>query len=162
MMIVKGFHLSSQEDNSFMKFYYIDDSMFQRSEFSEQILFRFERYLARNKGRMVFISSSHKDTAALERFIIGAKNTLVLLSPALFEVEGIRGNLHDTFLAVEGFPPMESFSGSCVEYDTETNSCRRIYLELFPKHDVDFENIVSELEKILSEQFEVSKNTIIN
>lgn len=148
-----------------MKLYYIDDSMFQRSEFCEQILFRFERYLARNKGRMVFISSSHRETVALERFISGVKNTPVLVSPALFEIEGIRGNLHDTFLAVEGFPPMQSYSGSCVEYDTKTQECRRIYLEMFlNQNDPDYENIVEELEKILSEQMEITKKkkNIIN
>lgn len=148
-----------------MKFYYIDDSMFHQNEFAEQILKRFQRLLLRNTANMLFISAVDTKSQNLEKFVNSLKHIPVLVSPALFDIEGIRGNLHKTFLEVEGYPIMQSYSGSCIEYDTETKTCQRIYLEMFIENDVpDFDMIVNELEELLSDKLKSmkKKKTIIN
>lgn len=147
-----------------MKLYYIDDSMFQQTQFATQVLHRFECILEQNLQSLVLISITKEDNKLLERFLLTYKNTSVLLSPTLFDYDTIRGNLHTTFLAVEGFPIMESYSGSCVEYDTDTMKARRLYLELFLDYDdYDVDSIVKEMEKILSDTLHfVKKKTNLN
>ena len=84
------------------------------------------------------------------------KRTTVLASPAQFEFQGVRGDLRNGFLSVEGFPEMQSFSGSFVAYDTKRAACERIYLELFMEHDAsDMDSFVEELEEMLSEKLQM-------
>lgn len=141
-----------------MKLYYIDESMFQKTHFSSQVLYRFERILMRNPGSLVLISVTGDHNEDIEMFISSQKLNTVMLSPALFDFEGIRGNLHTTFLSVDMFPVMESYSGSLVEYDMDTNSVKRIYLDLFIEfeyNDMDF--IIKEMEDVLQAKFEFMK-----
>lgn len=148
-----------------MKFYYIDESMFLNSEFAKQVLFRFERFILKNSATMIFISSSRKENEAIRRFKKTVDHIPVLISPSLFDIEGVRGNLHSTFLTVDEFSIMQSFSGSCVEYDMESKTCRRIYLEMFLEHDddEDLDSIVEELEQMLSEKIlRTRKKTLIS
>lgn len=148
-----------------MKFYYIDESMFVNSEFAKQVLFRFERFILKNSATMIFISSSRKENEAIRRFKKTVDHIPVLISPSLFDIEGVRGNLHSTFLTVDEFSIMQSFSGSCVEYDMESKTCRRIYLEMFLEHDddEDLDSIVEELEQMLSEKIlRTRKKTLIS
>lgn len=147
-----------------MKLYYIDESMFQNSHFASQVLHRFEQLLAKNQDNFVLISVTKEHNKHIEHFLSSQKHTTVLQSPALFDFASVRGNLHTTFLAVDEFPVMESFSGSCVEYDTDAKQAQRIYLELFIDHDeIDMEYIVKEMEEMLHEKIEfLKKKTIMN
>lgn len=146
-----------------MKLYYIDDSMFQKSFFSQQILSRFERYFQAHGKGIIFISSGSKDNENIEYFYDVMADTTILMSPSLFDIEGVRGNLHSTFLAVENFPLMQSYSGTFVEYDTKKHTCQRIYLEMFLHHEEDLEDIVLEMEQILNEKIQLmKKKTTLN
>lgn len=141
-----------------MKLYYLDDSFFQQSKFSHQVLFRFERYMMKHGPCTLLISSGNAENSDLKGFREVMSEMDILVSPALFDIEGVRGNLHTTFLSVEGFPSMQTYSGSFVEYDTETMKCSRIYLELFIDHEDDMDQIVEEMEHILHEKIrEMSK-----
>ena len=140
-----------------MKLYYIDDSMFQRSQFSQQMLFRFERYFKTHGEGVIFISSGSKKNVNLDYFCDSMSDTTIITSPSLFDIDGIRGNLHSTFLSIENFPRMQSFSGTFVEYDTAINRCRRIYLEMFVNHDEDVDEIMKEMEQLLNEKIQLMK-----
>lgn len=125
-----------------MIFYYIDDSMLARNEFATAVLHRFECWMEHHPQ--------------LEHFVDAMKRTTVLASPAQFEFQGVRGDLRNGFLCVEGFPEMQSFSGSFVAYDTKRAACERIYLELFMEHDAsDMDSFVEELEEMLSEKLQM-------
>lgn len=134
-----------------MKLYYIDDTMFQNSAFSRKIRDRFIQLLHRENGKMVCISTAHQNLKELQDFIDRESfNRYILLSPAVFDIEGWRGNLHDLFLEVEGFEKKQAYSGSCLIYDTEKKSCERIYLELALQHTYDeFYEIERELEELI-------------
>lgn len=135
-----------------MKFYYIDDSMFQENEFAKEIQCRFDRLLFENHASMVLISASDDANDELLSFMKRWNQLTVLISPALFEVENIRGNLRTSFLNIENFPNMQSYSGSCVEYDTLQNTCKRIYLDVFSSYRIEDEiqeEIIKELEEII-------------
>lgn len=141
-----------------MKFYYIDDSMFHQNAFAEQILARFQRLILKNSAAMLFISAVDTESNNLEDFLNSLKHMPVLVSPALFDIEGICGNLHKTFLEVEGYPIMQSYSGSCIEYDSITKTCQRIYLEMFLEKEIpDLDFIVNELEELLNDKLKSMK-----
>lgn len=139
-----------------MIFYYIDDSMLARNEFATAVLHRFECWMEHHPADLVLVSTAQKDNPQLEHFIDTMKHTTVLASPAQFEFQGIRGDLRNGFLCVEGFSEMQSFSGSFVVYDTKRAVCERIYLELFMEHDTsDMDSFVEELEEMLSEKLQM-------
>lgn len=144
-----------------MKLYYIDDSFFQNSHFSRQMLYRFECYMKRCGRGAVLISSSKKDNVDLEHFCINHTDCSILMSPALFDIEGVRGQLHASFLAVEDFPSMQAYSGSFVLYDTETKQCERIYLELFVDYDGDLSLALEKMQDMLAESLHAAKKTNI-
>lgn len=137
-----------------MKLYYIDDTMFQSTLFQEEMRTRFIFHLRKHRVQMIFISNAHKETQALQDFITHCKNIPVVMSPALFDFDQVKGNLHTTFLAIEGYPPMQTYSGTCVEYDTETKTCQRIYFDMFANQhqEEDFDYLVDELEKVIQEK----------
>lgn len=150
-----------------MKVYYIDDSFFHRSEFSKEML---ERFLARidhlEKG-IILISSTHIYTKEIQRMKEKLSSGIAVIeSPAVFDIEGIRGNLRASFLALENFDQMHTFSGSLIEYDTSMHTCERVYLDLFPKHYHinDLELLMKHLEDILGVKvkttFRKKKDTI--
>ena len=129
-----------------MIFYYIDDSMLARNEFATAVLHRFECWMEHHPADLVLVSTAQKNHPQLEHFA----------SPAQFEFQGVRGDLRNGFLCVEGFPEMQSFSGSFVAYDTKRAACERIYLELFMEHDAsDMDSFVEELEEMLSEKLQM-------
>lgn len=135
-----------------MKFYYIDDSMFQESQFSQTMLRRFMSYIEEEDTGVIFISGDDEGNESLREFIeYSCRDIQVMMSTALFDIDGLRGNLHTSFLLLDGFPSMQSYSGSCVEYDEDTKQCRRIYFDLFPNHEtIDLDLFVEELEEVLS------------
>lgn len=114
-----------------MKFYYIDDNMLSNSEFANQILHRFRSYIEKYPADLILVSAAHKESPQLMHFIESMEDTMVLASPCQFDYQGTRGNLRDTYLQLEGFKDMHSYSGSFVVYDTSTKHCERMYLELF-------------------------------
>ena len=131
-----------------MIFYYIDDSMLARNEFATAVLHRFECWMEHHPADLVLVSTAQKNHPQLEHFVDAMKRTTVLASPAQFEFQGV--------LCVEGFPEMQSFSGSFVAYDTKRAACERIYLELFMEHDAsDMDSFVEELEEMLSEKLQM-------
>lgn len=136
-----------------MKFYYIDDSMFQDSEFAQVVRYRFEKKLEQNKVQMILISASDAKNKSLCEFVQNwrAHNVTIIVSPALFEVDGIRGNLRTTYAAIENYPPLQSYSGTCVEYDIEHKIPKRIYLDLFTHYDDEagFDTLIEELEEMI-------------
>lgn len=109
--------------------------------------------LQKNSVKLILISSSREENVLLQEFIEECGSIPVLVSPALFEVEGVRGQLHSTFLALEGYPAMQSYSGSCIEYDEESGSSQRIYLDLFPSYEggekLQAEDLKEELLRLL-------------
>ena len=139
-----------------MIFYYIDDSMLARNEFATAVLHRFECWMEHHPAESCAGKYSTKNHPQLEHFVDAMKRTTVLASPAQFEFQGVRGDLRNGFLCVEGFPEMQSFSGSFVAYDTKRAACERIYLELFMEHDAsDMDSFVEELEEMLSEKLQM-------
>lgn len=137
-----------------MKFYYIDDSMFQKSEFATEIRYRFEKILQQNAVSMILISTGDPENKMMRAFIKqwNLLDTVVVKSPALFETGAIRGKLQTAYIAVEGYPNIQSFSGTCVEFDEAEHSCRRIYLDVFTEYHEDemsFETLIEELEEMI-------------
>ena len=57
---------------------------------------------------------------------------------------------------------MQPYSGSVVEYDEDTKTCRRIYLDMFLNHEI-FEDTAFEIEDLkefLEEEFQKIKRNI--
>lgn len=141
-----------------MKLYYIDDSLFQDSPFAEKVRKRFISLLRKNSVKLILISSSKEPNSLLQEFIASCQGIPVLVSPALFDMEGIRGQLHSAFLAIEGYPSMQSYSGSCVEYDEKSGTCKRIYLDLFPSYERETALQVEEFKEELLQLLEKLKD----
>lgn len=164
MTTMKVSHHSSAEDS--MKVYYIDDSFFQNCSFAKEMLERFMNKIEHLKQGIILISSTHvydKEIQQLKKEI--SSDIVVLQSPAMFDIDGIRGNLRSSFLALEDFESMQAFSGSCIEYDTEAHTCVRIYFDLFPKHYHmnELEMFMDHLEDLLSDKvkgFKKKKDSI--
>lgn len=142
-----------------MKFYYIDDAMFESGFFQEEIRHRFLHHMRRNKVKLVLVSCAHAENECYREFLEECKNIPILRSPALFDVDGICGNLHTSYAAVDGYPIQQTFSGTCVEFDEETKRAKRIYLDMFVQHheedNLDF--LVDELEKAIQEKIQEMK-----
>lgn len=146
-----------------MKCYYIDDSMFYDTDFSKEVLHRFLN-LCEHSANVIFISSSHYSLPLFDQFINDVKlhNIQIIKSPAIFDISGVRGNLSDIGLYIEGFPKMESYSGSCIEYDIKSNTCKRIYLDLFPQyHQDDMDMLLKNLKRMLEEEIKSLKDKMI-
>ncbi len=139
-----------------MKCYYIDDSMFQDSLFQKEMLHRFISLLKRNRVSFILISKVHQDNQRLQEFLQTYKNIPVIMSHRLFDIQGIKGQVYHSYASLDGFPMMHCYSGSCVEYDLKTKTCRRIYLDMFSSHHFDssFQIIKEELDKLLKEIIE--------
>ena len=90
-----------------MIFYYIDDSMLARNEFATAVLHRFECWMEHHPADLVLVSTAQKNHPQLEHFVDAMKRTTVLASPAQFEFQGVRGDLRNGFLCVEGFPEID-------------------------------------------------------
>lgn len=137
-----------------MKLYYIDDSMFQNTPFAKSILQRFTRMIYRENAKAVLISSAHQNLIGIQKFLEEeSKNRYILMSPAIFDFEGIKGNLNDIFLEIEGFERKSSYSGSCIEFDLKNHKVKRIYFDLFTKHSFDESYEISkELEDLIFDQ----------
>ncbi|MEF9968132.1 MAG: hypothetical protein RR766_06405 [Longicatena sp.] len=146
-----------------MKFYYIDETMFQNTKFAQCVLSRFVKLTKKNMGSMVFVSCKDSSNEILEDFIKMSKIP-VIVSPSTFDIEGIRGNLQQTFLSVEMFPKMQSFNGSCVAYNTLTMSAERIYLDLFIGNDNSYNAVINDFEERITDRLMelMKKNQIIN
>lgn len=164
MTMMKVSHHSSAEDN--MKVYYIDDSFFQNSAFSNEMLERLMNKMHHLNQGIILISSTHAYEKEIKYFKDEISSDIVVLqSPAVFDIDGIRGNLRSSFLALEDFDSMQTFSGSCVEYDIEAHTCDRIYFDLFPKHYHlnELEMFMDHLEDVLSDKvksFKKKKDSI--
>ncbi|WP_416325041.1 hypothetical protein [[Eubacterium] hominis] len=118
-----------------MVVYYIDDSFFQDSAFAKEMYERFLLRVERFEKGIILISSSHNYSKEIQQFKRNLSDGFAVLeSPAVFDIDGIRGNLRGTYLALEDFDCMQTFSGSCIEYDTKKHQCERIYFDLFPEH----------------------------
>lgn len=139
-----------------MKGYYIDDSIFQDSLFQQEILHRFISLLKRNRVSFILISKVHKDNQRLEKFLDTYKNIPIVMSHRLFDIQGIKGQVCHSYAMVDGFETMHCYSGSCIEYDLTSKTCRRIYLDMFSSHhfDVALHDIKDELDKLLKELLE--------
>ena len=114
-----------------------------------------ERFLSKirhlDKG-MILISSTHvykKEIDDLRNEV--SSGITIIESPAVFDIDGIRGNLRASFLALENFDQMHAYSGSYVAYDTSCHTWERVYLDLFPRHGHvnDLELLMSHLEDVL-------------
>lgn len=141
-----------------MKFYYIDDSMFHDTAFATQVRYRLECLLRKNDAKMLFISAVDTESEKLGEFISSIEHISLLVAPALFDIEGICGNLQKTCLEVEDYPVMQPYSGSCIEYDSESKTCRRIYLDLFINYEtMDVDLMVDELEEIFHKKLKIIK-----
>ncbi len=146
-----------------MKFYYIDDSMFYDTPFSKEVFYRFLN-LCEHRANAVLVSKSHHSLPLFDQFVRDVKlqNIQIIKSPAIFDISGVRGNLSDTSLYIEGFSKMESYSGSCIEYDITTNTCKRIYFDLFPQYHQGHRDILlKNLKRMLEEEIKFLKNKII-
>lgn len=135
--------------------YYMDDSILQNNEFQHKVYERLQAWMETETVDVLLISTSHKQTALFERFRQTHPDMELLTSPALFDVAGLRGNLHTTFLALEDFAPVQSYSGTFVRFDTDTKTMERIYLDLCMEYDADFgmsDACIEELEQMLSEK----------
>ena len=138
-----------------MKLYYIEDTMFETTILASEIRTRFEQRLLEEEKALVLVSSTHTRTEMLQEWKLCLSDEYTVLeSPALFEYEEIKGNLHHTFLAIEGYPVLEAFHGTCVEIDTNRKTRDRIYLDLFPGHSsiTEFDLLMDHLEDVLSEK----------
>ncbi len=136
-----------------MRIYYIDDSILSKSEFAEKIRRRFEIYLEKKTADLILISAGDKDSPYLKQFIESHLHIPILVSPAQFDFQGIRGDLYNSMCRIEGFSDMQSYSGSIVMYDIDEHVCERIYLELFLAHDVSEEDeFMKEIEEILNDK----------
>lgn len=139
-----------------MKCYYVDDTIFQQTKFQTEMYHRFLSLLRRNRVSLILISKVHKDNEILQEFLHTYKNIPIIMSNRLFDVEGIKGQVTHSHVIIDDFPVMESYSGSCVEYDLKKKSCRRIYLDMFSSHHYEssFSFLKDEIEQILKEVME--------
>lgn len=149
-----------------MKIYYIDDTMFQTTAFANEMRFRFIRLMKRNSTKLILVSVSDPKNQELHTFMSEHQEITVLVSPALFEIGSIRGNLRTAYLALEGYPSMQSYAGSCVEFDTEEHTCQRMYVDLFAKHheeSASYDVLVEELEQMIKESVtDLKKKSVLH
>lgn len=114
-----------------------------------------ERFLSKLRhldNGMILISSTHVYKKEIQEFRNEVSSGITMIeSPAVFDIDGVRGNLRASFLALEDFDQMQAYSGSFVEYDTCSHSCERVYLDLFPRHGHvnELELLMSHLEDVL-------------
>lgn len=138
-----------------MKLYYIEDTMFVNSKYAAELRERFFQRIHGQQECLVLISSTHTRDEQLALWKQGIdEHILVLESPVVFDHQEIKGNLHATFLALEGYPVVEAFNGTLVEIDTETHTMERIYFDLFPDHlhQNELDLLMDQLEDMLSEK----------
>lgn len=145
-----------------MKYYYIDDSFFRPSPFLREMGTRFFRLCRRNQISLILISCADPELFHLQEFIEECSNEgiQVLLSPASFDYNGVKGVLTTTQLTIEGNESVSPYSGSVLFFDSEQQLCERIYLELFPNHSEDdlFHEIGDEIEKMLNDLLKKPNN----
>ena len=138
-----------------MKFYYIDDSYFRDSAFLLEMRKRLFHLCQKQDVHMIFVSGSDAHATGLDNFLSMCHDfdIQVLMSPATFEIDDVKGVLNTTSLEIQGCAPFQSYSGSLIYYDSNTCEYERYYLELFLKHETDaFVDVLSdELEEVLKE-----------
>ena len=143
-----------------MKFYYIDDAMFEAVAFQEEIRHRFLCHLRKNQVKLILVSAAHKENGRYRKFLEECKNISIVRSPAIFDVDGICGTLHTGYAAIEGYPIQHAYSGTCVEFDEKEKKAKRIYLDMFVDHheEENFDFLVEELEKAIQDKiFDMKK-----
>lgn len=138
-----------------MLIYYIDDSFLQSSAFSKQMLQKLQLLMQKEHPQLVLISAYPTTNPRLDAFIQAHQDeTTLLTSPRIFDIEGIRGNLQNAWLLLEGFAMKRCCSGSFLTFDTQTRQCTRRYLELFPDQaSADTDDLIERIEAILLEHF---------
>lgn len=144
-----------------MYIYYIDDVMFSDVAFQTKIKARFIDLLRHRRVKLILVSHSGQHNEEWEKFRKIYANISFLRSPALFDVDGICGQLHSTYLAIDGYPPMQAYSGTCVEYDLKRKTCQRIYLDMFPDHAPAKESFEERLERMLRRELAERKGKTI-
>ena len=142
----------------------MDDSFFLDSMFAKELHDRLFSTIDRLEKGLILISSTHAHTKEIQKLKreVG-QGVAVIESPAVFDVDGIRGNLRSCFLALENFPSVQTYSGSCIVFDTEKHTWERFYFDLFPKHYRVMDLLMNHLEDKMSEKtvlFKKKKNDI--
>lgn len=146
-----------------MILYYIDDTMFQDTTFASQILYRFERYIEHHPCDVIAISIASDERIQIAQVNALAKHCMFLMSPSLFDIEGVQGNLHTSFLSINGFQTMQSYSGSFVKYDMDLMICERVYLDMFVSHNLDLEWLIEDITHMVKEKLHaIKKKKIMN
>lgn len=145
-----------------MKYYYIDDSFFRPSPFLREMRNRFFTLCKEQEASLILISCADANLKYLQEFIENCSDEgiQVVISPASFDVQGVKGVLTTTQLTIDGYETVAAYSGSVVFFDSEKKSCERIYLELFPTHTQDelLQDINDEIEKMLMDMLKDPKN----
>lgn len=145
-----------------MKLFYIDDSFFRDTLFLSEMRKRLFHLCRKQSVSIVLISCSNAEKLDIKEFINICTNLgiEVLCSPASFDYQGIKGILSHISLMLENYPPIQTFSGSVVCFHLDDLSYERIYLDLFPNHDIDFfkEDLSEEIEHILADFIKKHRN----
>lgn len=119
--------------------------------------FRLFQFAKQKEISVIFVSGGNIEKNIEAEFMeLFEKHQMhLLMSPASFDIEGIKGVLQTTSLMIEHMAVMHTYSGSVIYGDSEKCTAERIYLELFPQHDIDMiaEALTMELEHFLKDLF---------
>lgn len=138
-----------------MKFFYIDDSYFRSSKFLSEMRKRLYHMFEKIQPDAIFISGMIGGLEAFEGFLKTCRKLQiqVVMSPASFDIQGVKGVLSHTALMLDEFPVVHPYSGSVVVFDIDAKTYERIYLDLFPKQPYGsfVEELTEEIERILTD-----------
>lgn len=144
-----------------MKLYYINDTMFQNTDFNRVIYHRFMKYYNEKNTIAIMISKSHKKQALYDQFLQVMKDTgiQIIQSPSCFDLKEVKGVLTNTSLTLDGFGIMHCYSGCCIEFDLLQQSYHRIYLEMFPAYENNsVDAIIKEIEQMIDKKLVPGKS----
>lgn len=139
-----------------MKFYLIDDALFCDGKEQTECRNRFIKHLQRNRVKQIFIHVHHEATKELHAFLHQYRTIPVYLVDDDFVLnnEDIHAYFKDQRLCIEGYDAQEAVDATCVEYDCDLKTAKRLYFDLFINHTQEqaLDDLIDELETIIQER----------
>lgn len=130
-----------------MKLFYINETMLQDNAFSKNVMQRFLNYYYRHHGEILCISAI--GPVSLDSI---PKDIHYVLSPSFFDFQGVKGTVYPHFLQLENIRLEDVFSGTCIQFDTETYEVKRIYFDIVDDPLIDLTNqIMDEIHNLLGD-----------
>ena len=140
-----------------MKFYYIQDTMFQKDPIYDEIRNRLIKQLQRNKVKMIIVEEQHDCTDEYVSFLETYRTIPVIRckqEEMEAEVDQTKLTYKEHTLHVDGYPSFVVGDDFCVEYDDQTKTARHIYLQVFVNHQETshFDFLLDELEDMIEDR----------